>query len=59
MAKSCDCYLLFHPFHPYAVGEELIIWKKKISNVIMFGKISTTLYLGERERYLAHSLLQT
>lgn len=42
-----------------AIGEELIIWKKKISNVIMFGKISTIAYLGEKERYLAHSLLQT
>lgn len=56
MAKSCDHYLLFYP---YAVREGLIIWQKKISSVIMFGKISTILYLGEKERYLAHSQLQT
>lgn len=58
MAKTCNHYLLFHPLHPYAVEEELIIWKKKITNVIMFGKIPTILYLGEKERYLAHSLPQ-
>lgn len=59
MAKSCDHYLQFHPLHPYALGKELKICKKNISNIIMFGKIYTILYLGEKERYLAHSLLQS